>query len=1098
MKKKFTNYLLFGLFLLSGSGLIAQNVFQGTAATLSTPSNWSLGLPDGSTVTLEDITFNGTGNAEQAITNDLAATTRNRISFLSGANSKTITGGTNTFQDFGASTARILNNSGVNQIISFPIALNSDLEINTVGSNNNTLTFNGAISSAGGTRTITINAQGNVIINGDILDGSGKINIIKTGTGNLTFTGQKDFTGTFVVIGGIVSINETIGSERITMGNGTSLQIIKAGQVTLKNLIIESGANYALTSAATNVRITDTLSLGTSTSTGSNAASQFTYDATAVLRYTGPTAQTVTPREWKAGTLDIVVNRPFDIIVDNGPSGIVSLPAGTTNRYVPHNLTIKTGGSISLGFNQLDIGNDLVSDGTVIGGQRTSMTFNGTSNSTLRMRQRNLAIPAQRYYNTLRLVVMRNDSKLTLMDTLVISAGTDLFGTNQGQLQLIGEGTQLDATDQLLVIESNIFGYNSRITTVSSTLPVPIVGDIVLERYVPLSNTNLNGRAWRFISIPFKGTRPLGKNLAGEDWPANRVKNKDGSNIATPAQIAGKGTVVTGRQINVSTATSWGFDSWNALGTISNSSIRMFEEDPAGGNFSGASTTNTFTSLATNPLSTTLDNARPGYMLYVRGDRTTTEPGAGPTNLRFVGRRQNVGFTGTFLISGLDNAKEVVFGNPFACDFDVQRLTSQNSSKVQNAFWIWDANINDYGGWRIVEQVAENIWSLDGADLPPSAYSILPGQAILLLPLGPSDSTLAYDENMKADEIATTAIRPFEVNDLRSSLSIRYNKERNDGFNVQLNTVSVILKPEYSNAFGDSRDIDMVPPFGSSYNLSIFSADHYMALEGRKEFKAGDKISFYTGGLNVGNFSFSFIPRSLGSITVEAYLVDKFLSTETKINLLETTDYNYSVTSDVNSSSPLRFEVIFKEASILPVNFTGITAEELQGNVNVKWNTATERGVRHYEIQHSVNGRDFGKAGIVTARNLGAANYTFLHQQPGNGNHFYRILSEDVDGTSTLSQVVKVNIGNGKPAFTVFPTLIRENRVTLQFTGLTKGRYTLQLSDMSGKVLLSQNVDHNGGSASQSLVLPAALSNGSYNLKLTGDNVNFVERIVKQ
>jgi hypothetical protein len=135
---------------------------------------------------------------------------------------------------------------------------------------------------------------------------------------------------------------------------------------------------------------------------------------------------------------------------------------------------------------------------------------------------------------------------------------------------------------------------------------------------------------------------------------------------------------------------------------------------------------------------------------------------------------------------------------------------------------------------------------------------------------------------------------------------------------------------------------------------------------------------------------------------------------------------------------------------------------------------------------------------VVRARNNGAATYSFIHQQPGTGNHYYRLRSEDADGKSQLTQVVKVTLGSSQKGFGVYPTLVSGNRLTVELNGLGKGRYTLQLNDMAGKMLMNTAIQHDGGSAAQNLQLPAGLAAGTYLIRLQGEGSSYSQKIVKE
>jgi hypothetical protein len=129
---------------------------------------------------------------------------------------------------------------------------------------------------------------------------------------------------------------------------------------------------------------------------------------------------------------------------------------------------------------------------------------------------------------------------------------------------------------------------------------------------------------------------------------------------------------------------------------------------------------------------------------------------------------------------------------------------------------------------------------------------------------------------------------------------------------------------------------------------------------------------------------------------------------------------------------------------------------------------------------------------------VNGADYAFLHQQPGNGNHYYRLRSEDADGKNTISQIVKVSLGELKPGIVIYPNVINaSNRITLQLNGLNSGKYQIKLTDMAGRVLMAHLVEHNGNASAQTITLPATLSAGKYLLHIAGNENSFTESLMK-
>jgi hypothetical protein len=100
--------------------------------------------------------------------------------------------------------------------------------------------------------------------------------------------------------------------------------------------------------------------------------------------------------------------------------------------------------------------------------------------------------------------------------------------------------------------------------------------------------------------------------------------------------------------------------------------------------------------------------------------------------------------------------------------------------------------------------------------------------------------------------------------------------------------------------------------------------------------------------------------------------------------------------------------------------------------------------------------------------------------------------------TVSATAMQKVTLGDKTPGFRAFPTIVSSTRqITLQLISLDKGRYTLQVIDMAGRVISARTIDHNGGSASMIMQMPPALSPGKYFIRLTGTSGNFVQPLVK-
>lgn len=98
------------------------------------------------------------------------------------------------------------------------------------------------------------------------------------------------------------------------------------------------------------------------------------------------------------------------------------------------------------------------------------------------------------------------------------------------------------------------------------------------------------------------------------------------------------------------------------------------------------------------------------------------------------------------------------------------------------------------------------------------------------------------------------------------------------------------------------------------------------------------------------------------------------------------------------------------DANVLPVSMSSFTAVIKNNAVAVNWTTETESNNKGFEIQKSINGKDFSTIGFVaTKATNGISNnslsYQFEDTKVSEGRIFYRLKQVDKDGKFALSNV---------------------------------------------------------------------------------------------
>ncbi len=170
-------------------------------------------------------------------------------------------------------------------------------------------------------------------------------------------------------------------------------------------------------------------------------------------------------------------------------------------------------------------------------------------------------------------------------------------------------------------------------------------------------------------------------------------------------------------------------------------------------------------------------------------------------------------------------------------------------------------------------------------------------------------------------------------------------------------------------------------------------------------------------------------------------------------------------------------------AGTLSVNFISITASRKTANVQVNWKVGNEINIDHYEVERSVDGRNYGRVGNVAA--TGVADYSFLDVNAPTTNIFYRVKSVENGGESKYSAIAKLYAEKTKPGYAVAPNPTVGNEINVQFKNQLAGKYQLKLFNNAGQQIQSTQVNHTGGNGTQTIELPAGLALGAYQLEIS-------------
>lgn len=182
----------------------------------------------------------------------------------------------------------------------------------------------------------------------------------------------------------------------------------------------------------------------------------------------------------------------------------------------------------------------------------------------------------------------------------------------------------------------------------------------------------------------------------------------------------------------------------------------------------------------------------------------------------------------------------------------------------------------------------------------------------------------------------------------------------------------------------------------------------------------------------------------------------------------------------------------------LPVELISFIGKN-NGEYNfLEWSTASETNNDYFTIERSLDGISFHKIGSVKGAGDSQQLLRYSYSDPANENQlvYYRLNQTDLDGTSSLSKTIAVNAAMPGKNLDLKITSPVTQHLTYKVCCLKKGISTIEVLDLSGNKLLSEEVQVKEGYNTLSLDVKS-LSEGAYLLKFTSENSSITTKFIK-
>lgn len=643
-------------------------------------------------------------------------------------------------------------------------------------------------------------------------------------------------------------------------------------------------------------------------------------------------------------------------------------------------------------------------------------------------------------------------------------------------------GNALNVTGTITVAAGNLIS-NGTITlksTATATASVAtigsggsITGDVTVERYFGTNKT-----AWRLVTAPVAGSS---NNSIFANWQNN--------GIATP----GTGVEIWGPGGNVAT---------NGLASGPLASMRGWDND--NGVFSNVTDSRTralFSAANANPL---------GYFLVVTGPFGSGNIASGfaPTTVRATGalRQGNQ----TFSIPTPVADRYYMVANPYASPVNQGNggtpgapsyaITTSNTT---NQMWMWDPSLSGLfgaGGYVSFDRL-NNTYSVTEGSASGQTFTggadytrLQSGQAFFVRAASnPSGAlTVAFTEASKGGSNSNGA---FRVSNANTSEKMRVTLQRN--FNGAYAVTDGAVAFFYNNANAAVDDMDGAKLSNAADNVMFRRNAADLTFEHRPLIQQTDTLYLNLSATTAATYRLVVEGSDFpAAINLGAWLQDTYLNTETQLQIAGSVNYDFNVDGNAASSGE-RFRIVFRTInSPLSVQFKALRATRSTNGIAVEWNTENEQELVDYSVERSADGRSFSSIGRVAARNNQQPElYRWNDAQPGSGDNFYRIKAQTQQGRSFYSGIARVRAANSSKGMSLYPNPMAKGQpLTLELRGMEKGTYRVTVFSPVGVQVLHRVLEHGGGDAAQTMLLPADLPAGTYVVDLTdaaGQRINY-------
>jgi len=187
----------------------------------------------------------------------------------------------------------------------------------------------------------------------------------------------------------------------------------------------------------------------------------------------------------------------------------------------------------------------------------------------------------------------------------------------------------------------------------------------------------------------------------------------------------------------------------------------------------------------------------------------------------------------------------------------------------------------------------------------------------------------------------------------------------------------------------------------------------------------------------------------------------------------------------------------------LPIELVSFDAKLVNNDIEIDWVTASETNNAGYEIQRSIDGKNFDVIETVAGAGTTEQTQTYTSSDRDIKNKtltttvYYRLKQMDFDGTVAFTETVAVELGReNQLALRGIIASDRSGNTSVKYNAPTSRQVSISVFDLSGKVLNTLNVTAEKGLNETQLDL-SDLQSGFYVITLDDGRTISSDKFIK-